>query len=51
VVLWHSGRRELPLASKSALASDLVALITQVYAQRDSGCAADKSPAHDTARA
>ena len=34
VVLWRNGRRELGLASKSALASQLIGLIAEVYAER-----------------
>jgi phosphopantothenoylcysteine decarboxylase/phosphopantothenate--cysteine ligase len=33
LVLWRSGRRELPHASKQALARDLVSLIADVYAE------------------
>ncbi len=33
LVLWRTGRRELPQASKQALARDLVALIADVYAE------------------
>jgi phosphopantothenoylcysteine decarboxylase / phosphopantothenate---cysteine ligase len=33
LVLWRTGRRELPQASKQLLARDLVALIAEVYAE------------------
>jgi phosphopantothenoylcysteine decarboxylase / phosphopantothenate---cysteine ligase len=38
VVLWRGGRREFPLASKSSLAADLIALIAEVFAPQ--GCPA-----------
>ena len=37
LVLWRDGRRELPHAPKVALARDLVALITERYAERATG--------------
>jgi phosphopantothenoylcysteine decarboxylase / phosphopantothenate---cysteine ligase len=37
LVLWRDGRRELPRASKVALARDLVALIAELYAARKAG--------------
>jgi len=50
VVLWHGGRRELPRASKSALARDLVALIAEVYAQQPR-CESSAALTRDSARA
>ncbi|MGH8220235.1 MAG: phosphopantothenoylcysteine decarboxylase, partial [Steroidobacteraceae bacterium] len=50
IVLWHGGRRELPRASKTSLARDLVALIGEVFEQqprRETGAAL----ARDSARA
>jgi phosphopantothenoylcysteine decarboxylase/phosphopantothenate--cysteine ligase len=37
LVLWRDGRRDLPHAPKVALARDLVALITERYAERATG--------------
>ncbi len=49
VVLWHGGRRELPRASKSSLARDLVALIAEVFEQQHGqgvGAALARDSAH-----
>jgi len=50
VVLWRGGRRELPRASKSSLARDLIALIAEVFEQH-AGCAAGAALARDSAHA
>ena len=50
IVLWHGGRRELPYASKSSLARDLVALIAEVFDQQP-GCEASAALAHGSAHA
>ena len=50
VVLWHGGRRELPRASKTSLARDLVALIAEVY-ERQPHCESSAALTRDSARA
>jgi phosphopantothenoylcysteine decarboxylase/phosphopantothenate--cysteine ligase len=50
VVLWRGGRRELPHASKTSLARDLVALIGEVFEQQSHG-EASAALARDSARA
>ncbi|HYK24709.1 MAG TPA: bifunctional phosphopantothenoylcysteine decarboxylase/phosphopantothenate--cysteine ligase CoaBC [Steroidobacteraceae bacterium] len=50
VVLWRGGRRELPHASKTSLARELVALIAEVFEQQPH-CEASAALARDSAHA
>jgi phosphopantothenoylcysteine decarboxylase / phosphopantothenate---cysteine ligase len=50
VVLWRGGRRELPHASKTSLARDLVALIAEVFEQQPH-CEASSALARGSANA
>lgn len=48
IVLWPGGRRELPRASKTSLARDLIALIAEVYGRQprcEPGAARTRDPA------